>query len=71
MNNFLKAIIKICDETHYYGVYDDIVADFFTHNVTRSGRDVLWYNDGCGTDCCIYLDTLEFLSEEEEERELC
>lgn len=40
-----------------------------TENTTRSGRDVVWYNNGL-IDVAIYIDTLERLTDEEIEKEL-
>lgn len=71
MNSVLVAITKLYEElSGEHNVIEDINNDYLTENTCRNGREVLWYmdNDTCKA---IYIDTLDFLSEEEIEKELC
>jgi len=58
----LNALIKLYDEIglSYTDVIRDMKYGYLTENTCRNGRDVLWYMD-----VCIYIDTLEFLTEAE------
>ena len=67
----LKAIVVLY---RYLGfddpdIINDINHDYLSELTTRSGRDVVWYMDE-SNEACIYIDTLEFLSKEDIEREL-
>lgn len=48
----------------------DIKYDYLTENIARNGRSVLWYIDETHN-AAIYVDTLELLTDEEIEKELC
>lgn len=69
----LAALEKLYKEglnfIEYY-VISDINDDVLTDNTGRSGRKVLWYNDNT-SEAAIYIDTLEFLTDEEIEEEFC
>lgn len=68
----LAAIKKLYEEIGFedVDVLSDIEHDYLTENTCRNGRDVLWYIDEANN-IAIYIDTLEFLTEEEIEKELC
>lgn len=70
MNNVLAAITKLYKEIGFEDVLNDIEHDYLTENTCRNGRDVLWYIDE-NHNVAIYEDTLEFLTEEEIEEQLC
>lgn len=67
----LKAMVMLYEELGY-GEYilDDLKWDVLGEYIGRSGRLVLWYNDN-NDEAAIYVDTLEFLSDEEIEKEFC
>lgn len=69
----LAALEKLYKEglnfIEYY-VISDINDNVLTDNTGRSGRKVLWYNDNTN-EAAIYIDTLEFLTNEEIEEEFC
>lgn len=70
MNSVLLAIAKLYKEIgRDESVLFDIENDYLTENTTKSGRLVLSYlsND---IESAIYIDTLEFLTSEEIEKEL-
>ena len=69
MNN-LGAIKKLYSIINSQDVLFDIEHDVLTENVCRNGRKVIWYKSD-GEEEAIYTDTLEFLTEEEIESELC
>lgn len=67
----LGAMVKLYDELCMGDfVIDDIKWNLLSENIGRSGRLVLWYNDNT-SEAAIYVDTLEFLSDEEIEKEFC
>lgn len=67
----LRALVKLYDELCMGDcVLDDILYSIVSENIGRSGRLVLWYNDN-NCEEAIYVDTLEFLSDEEIEKEFC
>lgn len=66
----LVALKKLYEEIGFENVLSDIENDYLTENSCRNGRDVLWYMDE-NNNVAIYIDTLEFLTEEEIEKELC
>lgn len=68
----LAALKKLYDEIGFDEphIYDDIENDYVTENKCRNGREVLWYTDE-SHNIAIYIDTLEFLSEEEIDEQLC
>ena len=72
-NSVLAALEKLYKEglnfIEYY-VISDINDNVLTDNTGRSGRKVLWYNDNTH-EAAIYIDTLEFLTNEEIEEEFC
>lgn len=71
MNSVLAAIEKIYEEIPgEHDVLNDINHDYLTENTCRNGRNVLWYIDEANN-IAIYIDTREFLTEEEIEKELC
>lgn len=68
----LEAIKRLYNEL---GVENpDIIADYdhdyISINKCRNGRDCVWYLDE-SKEACIYIDTLEFMTDEEIEKELC
>lgn len=67
----LVAIVKLYKELCFEcpNVISDIENDALTENVCRNGREVIWYMDEANCKA-IYIDTLEFLTEEEIEKEL-
>ena len=67
----MKAAIYCAGEepTDEY-LQHNIELDYITINTTRSGRDVAWYIDADDHSGCVYVDTLDALTEEEIEREL-
>lgn len=67
----LKAIAKLYERIPYSEtILEDIDGSFLTEDTTRNGREVLWYMDETHNEA-VYIDTLEFLTEEEIEKELC
>lgn len=68
----MKAAIYCAGEeaTDEYLLHN-IENDYISINTTRSGRDVAWYIDGDDHSGCVYVDTLDALTEEEIKRELC
>lgn len=66
----LEALLKLYEEINFQDVIEDIKHAHLTENTCRNGRTVLWYMDE-RLSVAIYIDTLEFLSEEEIEEELC
>lgn len=71
MNSVLAAIKKLYKELcKEESVLNDIEHDYLTENTCRNGREVLWYFDG-NNELAIYIDTLDFLTKEEIEKELC
>lgn len=73
--SILVAYAKVYDELGYgrpdlTQMIEDQRCDRLTENTTRSGRDVVWYLDE-NHNVCVYIDTLEVLTDEEIERELC
>lgn len=50
-------------------IQDAIDHDIITLNECRNGRDAVWYLDET-VECCVYIDTLEELSQEDIEKEL-
>lgn len=72
VNNMLIALKKLYEELGYEDpdIISDIEHDFLSNATCRNGKEVLWYMDD--SKCmAMYIDTLEFLSEEEIEKELC
>lgn len=77
ISKLLKGIKKISSDIGYSAgeninidlLINDATSNYLTINTARNGRDVLWYlyND---SNYGIYLDTLEYLTEEEIENEL-
>ena len=65
----LEALKKIIEEVGDFDLINAIEADFLTENTARNGKAVLWYYDGI-TEKAIYIDSLEFLTNEEIENEL-
>lgn len=68
--NVLGAIKKLYNRVNSHDVIEDIASDRLTENTCRNGRTVLWYMDE-NEDVAIYTDTLDFLTPEEVENELC
>lgn len=66
----LKAISKLYGAEVSADILDDIRCNLLAEHTARSGRDVLWFMDENVSEA-IYIDTLEFLTEEEIEKELC
>ena len=69
----LKAITVLYAEipgSEDADILDDIKNDVLTDITARNGREALWYMVE-NIDKAIYVDTLEFLTEEEIEKELC
>lgn len=68
----LQAIIELYKEIGFNS--PDVLKDYDNDNLTihkaRNGREVLWYVDE-SHNAAIYIDSLEFLSEDEIEKELC
>lgn len=65
----LKAMVKLYQKKGDSNILDDIEQGYLTDNTARSGREVLWYVDE-GNNIAMYIDTLEFMSDEEIEKEL-
>jgi hypothetical protein len=73
----IEQIDKALKELYYFYnfpedyelVLNDLKHDYLTGNVTRNGREVLWYMDE-SLNVAIYVDTLEQLTDEEIEKEL-
>lgn len=78
--NKILALAKLYNEMDMYYDYSlmdlleainrDMELDYLTENECRNKRAVLWYSDENYNEA-IYIDTLEFLTEEEIEKELC
>lgn len=67
----LKAMVKLYEELCMGDfIIEDIQWNVLSENIGRSGRLVLWYNDN-NSESAIYVDTLEFLTDEEIEKEFC
>lgn len=66
----LLAIKKLYQHLGTDSVIEDIDGDTLTENQCRNGRNVLWYLDETNN-VAIYIDTLELMTEEEIEKELC
>ena len=67
----LKAIAKLYERIPYSEtILEDIDGSFLTEDTARNGREVLWYMNDLFNEA-VYIDTLEFLTEEEIEKELC
>lgn len=69
--DFLSALLKLCDniELSMENLRGLIKNNTITQNTCRNGREVLWYLDD-NYDVAIYLDTLDFLSDEEKNEQL-
>lgn len=68
-----KAIEELYNELGFENAdsfAEDYKNDIVTENTCRNGRKVIWYIDSVKC-AAIYEDTLEFLTEEEIEKELC
>lgn len=70
MNNTLGAIKKLYQGINSTDVLADIANDRLTENICVNGRYVIWYISE-KEEAAIYTDTLEFLTEEEIQKELC
>ena len=70
MNSVLAAIEKLYKEIGFEDVLNDIKNDYLTENTCRNGKEVLWYLDE-NKSVAIYVDSLEFLTEEDIEEQLC
>lgn len=68
--SILAAIEKIYNKIGNRNIIDYIRHEYLTENTCRNGRDVLWFMDE-DNNVAIYIDTLEFLTEEEIEEQLC
>lgn len=68
----MKAIQYLYDEINMNidSVVDDWNNNYLTINECRNKRLVVWYIDECHN-CCIYIDTLDELDEEEIGEQLC
>lgn len=68
----IKAIEKVYSVAgiESESIFDDIKKDYLTLNTCRNGREVVWYMDE-SKNVAVYVDTLEVLSNEEIEKELC
>ena len=67
----LKAIAKLYERIPYSEtILEDIDGSFLTEDTARNGREVLWYMNDLFNEA-VYIDTLEFLTEEEIAKELC
>jgi len=68
----VKAIAKLYERL-FDGCVETLIEDVNTGRLTkdtaRNGREVLWYMDETRNEA-VYIDTLEFLTEEEIEKEL-
>ena len=78
MEKALNSIDMHCHYNRKTGKYDmdleliqeDINNSYLTSNKCRNGREVIWYLDEAN-ESCVYIDTLEELSDKEIENELC
>lgn len=69
-SKMIEALRALYDELGIEFTLRDVDKDYLTENTCRNGRKVLWYMDE--NKCvAIYIDTLEFLTDEEIEKELC
>lgn len=67
----MNALVKLYERLGFDGtnIIDDYNNDYLSENDTRDGREVLWYVDETHNEA-IYVDTAEFLTEEEIEEQL-
>lgn len=67
----LEALEKLYKEIGFENpnIIDDVKNDYLTENTARNGRPMLWYEDNV-MEVAIYLDNLQFLTDEEIENEL-
>lgn len=72
-NNMIKSIEKLYDELGFENphVVDDIKNDILTEACSRNGRRILWYLEPEGKEAAIDVDTMQFLTDEEIEKDLC
>ncbi len=72
MSNTLGAIKKVYELIGFETpeIIFDIRDDYLTEHEARNGRNVIWYLDET-YNVAVYTDTLEVLSDEEIEKELC
>ena len=68
----MEAIRKLYSKMNMdeNSIQDDMKNNYLSECIARNGKKVWWYldNERCGA---IYEDTLEMLTEEEVENELC
>lgn len=73
-NVTVDALVEVYSILGYNPSIKDIVYDFekayLTVNHCRNGRLALWLMYGVGVESCIYIDTLQELSEKEIEEQL-
>lgn len=69
----VAALIKVLDDLDYdsdeESLLDNLKYDYLTINKCRNGREVAWYIDESHNKC-IYVDTLEELTDAEIEEQL-
>ncbi|MCR5837170.1 MAG: hypothetical protein K6G88_11740 [Lachnospiraceae bacterium] len=68
----LEVIRKLYEELGFDepDIVSDISNNYLTEHTARNGKDVLWYVDE-SHNAAIYVDSEEFLSETEINKELC
>lgn len=68
----IEAMAKLYEEMDFENpdIAEDMKNDFLSECKCRNGREVLWYMDEANNKA-IYIDTMEFLTDEEIEKELC
>lgn len=69
-NKTLMALEKLYKKLNMEHVLDDIRHDYLSECVCRNGREALWYMDE-SINVAIYTDTLEFLTLDEIDNQLC
>lgn len=73
--NEKKAINTALEELNFSGKTTEEIQELINNDVIvlsdcRSGKTCIWYLDGDGFDCAVYVDNCEVLSEEQEKKEL-
>lgn len=73
--NEKKAINTALEELNFSGKTTEEIQELINNDVIvlsdcRSGKTCIWYLDGDGFDCAVYVDNCEVLTEEQEQKEL-
>lgn len=73
--NEKKAINTALEELNFSGKTTEEIQELINNDVIvlsdcRSGKTCIWYLDGDGFDCAVYVDNCEVLTEEQEQKRI-